>query len=135
MSVSAKGHRFSPMAVAHPFQTLRTYRPGPAAQLLIGLALALAVALVVIGPDRLQAQIEGERGIAPVATSTDIQIGGIAVVVGQPVDMMGQGIQTCCGEDSRLAHAAPGYFPPAAGSGDKIGIAAQDRANGRAKTF
>ncbi len=80
MSVSAKGHRFSPMAVAHPFQTLRTYRPGPAAQLLIGLALALAVALVVIGPDRLQAQIEGERGIAPVATSTDIQIGGIAVV-------------------------------------------------------
>jgi hypothetical protein len=35
--------------------------------------------MVLIGPARLAAQIEGDRGIAPLATSTDIQIGGIEV--------------------------------------------------------
>ncbi|MCB2060278.1 MAG: heavy-metal-associated domain-containing protein [Novosphingobium sp.] len=43
------------------------------------MSLALAVALAVIGPDRLIAQIEGERGIAPIASSTDIQVSGIEV--------------------------------------------------------
>ena len=79
MRVWAKGARFPPMTVSPLSQTLRHARPGPAAQLLIGLTLALAVALVIIGPDRLLAQIEGDRGILPVASSTDIQIGGIEV--------------------------------------------------------
>ena len=48
-------------------------------QLLVGLALALAVALALIGPDRLIAQVEGDRGIQPLATSTDIQVDGIEV--------------------------------------------------------
>jgi hypothetical protein len=64
-----------------PLPRPRTWRPGPAAQLLAGLGIAFAVALAAIGPDRLIAQIEGERGIAPMASSTDIQIGGIEVNV------------------------------------------------------
>jgi hypothetical protein len=68
-------------------QFLRTYRPGPAAQLGIGLAAALAIALAAVGPARLIAQIEGDRGIAPLATSTDIQVGGIEVnVTGKTAD-------------------------------------------------
>ncbi|WCT75994.1 heavy-metal-associated domain-containing protein [Novosphingobium humi] len=42
-----------------------------------GLLLAGAVAFV--GPERLLAQIEGERGIAPVVASNDIEIGNIEV--------------------------------------------------------
>ncbi len=79
MSVSAKGQRFPPMTLANSLQQLRHYRPGPAAQLLGALALALAGALLLIGPARLIAQIEGDRGIAAVATSTDIEVGGIQV--------------------------------------------------------
>ena len=67
------------MAVASLPSYPRNWRPGPAAQLFIGLSLALAVALAVIGPQRLIAQIEGDRGIIPVASSSDIQIGGIEV--------------------------------------------------------
>lgn len=62
-------------------EPLRSYRPGPAGQLVMGLSFALAVALAAIGPARLIAQIEGERGIAPVAATTDIQVGGIEVNV------------------------------------------------------
>lgn len=58
---------------------LGRWRPGPAASLLGGLGVALAVALVAIGPARLIAQVEGERGILPVATSSDIEIAGITV--------------------------------------------------------
>lgn len=58
---------------------LRTYRPGAAAQLLGGLGIALGIALVAIGPARLIAQIEGERGIIPMARSTDIEVSGIEV--------------------------------------------------------
>lgn len=61
--------------------SLRAYRPGPIAQLLLGLAVALAIALWAIGPERLLAQIEGERGIAPIASSSDIQVSGIKVNV------------------------------------------------------
>ena len=60
-------------------ERLRTYRPGPAAQLVFALSVALAIALAAIGPSRLIAQIEGERGIAPAASSRDIQVGGIEV--------------------------------------------------------
>ena len=79
MSHWAKGARFPPMAVAHIPPPLRNWRPGPAAQLFIGLTLAFAALLAIVGPDRLLAQIEGDRGILPVATSSDIQIGGIEV--------------------------------------------------------
>lgn len=58
---------------------LRTYRPGTAAQLLGGLGIALGIALVAVGPARLIAQIEGERGIIPMARSTDIEVSGIEV--------------------------------------------------------
>jgi hypothetical protein len=37
------------------------------------------VALAAIGPDRLLAQIEGERGIAPIASTSDIHVTGIKV--------------------------------------------------------
>lgn len=79
MSDWAKGTRFSPMALLNPLPTLRSYRPGPAAQLALGLSCALAAALFAIGPDRLLAQIEGERGILPTAVSRDIQVNGIKV--------------------------------------------------------
>ncbi|WP_088307665.1 hypothetical protein [Novosphingobium sp. B 225] len=67
------------MAVAPLPLSPRSWRPGPAASLLGGLALALAVALAVVGPQRLIAQIEGQRGIIPVATSSDIEVSGIEV--------------------------------------------------------
>ena len=67
------------MTVAPLSSPLRHWRPGLWVQLLIALSLALAVALALIGPDRLIAQIEGDRGIVPVATSSDIQINGIEV--------------------------------------------------------
>ena len=72
--------------VAPPF-SLRSFRPGPAALLLCGLALAAAVALAVFGPARLIAQVEGERGILPVATSSDIEVNGVEVnVTGKDAD-------------------------------------------------
>lgn len=83
MTVWAKGARFSPMLHStvspHMARRLAKFRPGPAGQLVVGLATALAIALAAIGPERLIAQIEGERGIAPLANSTDIAVGGIEV--------------------------------------------------------
>ena len=79
MTVSAKGHQFSPMAVAIIPQRKLSYRPGPAALLASGLTLALALAIAAIGPGRLIAQIEGDRGIPPAATTSNIHIGGIEV--------------------------------------------------------
>ena len=67
------------MAVAPLTLSPRNWRPGPAATLLGGLGLALAVALVAVGPTRLIAQIEGERGIIPVASTSDIEIDGVEV--------------------------------------------------------
>ncbi len=67
------------MAVAPLSLAPRTWRPGPAATLLGGLGLALALGLAIVGPDRLIAQVEGTRGIIPVATSSDIEISGIEV--------------------------------------------------------
>lgn len=81
MTVWAKGARFSPMAVATLPSSLRNWRPGLAAQLAIALVLALGLAVAVVGPERLLAQIEGERGIAPLATSSDFHVGGIEVNV------------------------------------------------------
>ncbi len=57
----------------------RKWRPGPAATLLLGLAFAVAVALFAIGPARLLAQIEGDRGIIPVASTSDIEVTAVEV--------------------------------------------------------
>ncbi|MCC6925330.1 heavy-metal-associated domain-containing protein [Novosphingobium sp.] len=67
------------MAVAIHLSSLRTWRPGPAATLLGGLALALIAGLLALGPARLWAQIEGDRGIVPVASTSDIQINDVEV--------------------------------------------------------
>jgi hypothetical protein len=58
---------------------LRSYRPGAAIQLAFGLGIILSVAVVAVGPSRLLAQIEGDRGIAPVASTGDIEVNGIQV--------------------------------------------------------
>jgi hypothetical protein len=39
----------------------------------------MLAALLIVGPSRLIAQIEGDRGIAPVAATTDIEVKGIEV--------------------------------------------------------
>lgn len=75
----AKGRRFSPMAVATPLSPTRRWRPTPATVLAGGLGMAAILALAIGGADRLIAQIEGERGITPVAASADIAITGIQV--------------------------------------------------------
>jgi len=59
----------------------RNWRPGPLATLFGGAGIALAVVLTAFGPARLIAQIEGDRGIQPLATTTDIQVSGIEVNV------------------------------------------------------
>ncbi|MES2492670.1 MAG: heavy-metal-associated domain-containing protein [Pseudomonadota bacterium] len=51
----------------------------PAARIAVAAVLALGAAVAAIGPARLIAQIEGDRGIAPVASTGDIEIGGIEV--------------------------------------------------------
>ncbi len=79
MIVWAKGPRFPPMTFAAPRSFLRNWRPGPAAQLAGGIALALGIMTLAVGPARLIAQIEGDRGIAPVASTGDIQIDGIEI--------------------------------------------------------
>ena len=79
MHLWAKGTLFSPMHSALPLLTVSRRRPGPAATLFGGLALALGALVLVVGPARLWAQIEGDRGIVPLATSSDIQINGIEV--------------------------------------------------------
>lgn len=47
--------------------------------LLGGLGTALGIALFAVGPARLMAQIEGDRGIVPVASTSDIEVIGIEV--------------------------------------------------------
>lgn len=67
------------MTVAPQISSLRNWRPGPAATLLLGLAFAVAAALFAIGPARLLAQIEGDRGIVPVASTSDIEVTAVEV--------------------------------------------------------
>ena len=67
------------MTITAILLSLRTARPGPAALLAGGVALVLAAALALIGPARLIAQVEGERGIQPVASTSDIEVNGIEV--------------------------------------------------------
>lgn len=72
MSDWAKGRRFSPMAQSF---TLFLRKPDRLMLLLLGAGLLIA------GAFALWAQVEGDRGIAPVASSTDIEVGGIEVDV------------------------------------------------------
>ena len=67
------------MLFKHPSSPPRSWRPFTALQLGVGLLVAAALAVAAIGPARLWAQIEGERGIAPVASTGDIEVDGIAV--------------------------------------------------------
>ncbi len=79
MSDWAKGAWLSPMAVVlSPFLP-RFRRLGPAATLFSGAGIVLAVALGAFGVERLIAQIEADRGIIPVASTSDIEIAGIEV--------------------------------------------------------
>ncbi len=50
------------------------------ARVLLGVTLALAGTIAFIGPARLLAQIEGDRGIAPVVNTGDMEVDGIDVV-------------------------------------------------------
>ena len=58
---------------------MRHWRPTTAQRWGGGLVVAAAIAVAAIGPARLIAQIEGERGIAPVASTGDIEVDGIQV--------------------------------------------------------
>lgn len=75
MPVWAKGAQFSPMA--HSL-TLRPNLPRPAIQALLLAAVLLCAALVA---QVLSAQVEGDRGIAAVTSSSDIEVTGIEVDV------------------------------------------------------
>lgn len=61
-------------------RTWREYFPqGRGARAALGLGLGAALGVAVIGPARLIAQVEGDRGIAPVVATNDIEIGGVVV--------------------------------------------------------
>lgn len=51
----------------------------PAPRFALAAALAGAAALSLLGIARLVAQVEGERGIAPIASTGDFEVGGIVV--------------------------------------------------------
>ncbi len=75
------------MAVATLPSRLMAHRLGRAARIGLGLAVLAAIGLVIAGSARLFAQIEGDRGIAPVAVTNDIEVGGIDVnVTGKSAD-------------------------------------------------
>lgn len=71
----AKGHRFSPM------QTLVASSPMQSQRLPVHIALAVFLLLALVAGAAIYAQVSGDRGIAPVASSTDIDVGGIEVDV------------------------------------------------------
>lgn len=69
------------MATAPLLLRARFQRLTPLARAGLGLAMLLAGTVALVGPSRLIAQIEGERGIAPVISTGDIEVGGIDVDV------------------------------------------------------
>jgi hypothetical protein len=79
MSHWAKGQRFSPMATHFPSFTRFALRSRAPVWVLGMLALALVAAVALLGPGRLWAQVEGDRGIVPVASTSDIQVSDIEV--------------------------------------------------------
>jgi len=76
MILWAKGARFPPMTSLTP--TLRPMLQRPPA---LALAIVLGIALALLALQALLAQVGGDRGIAPVASSSDISVGGIEVNV------------------------------------------------------
>ena len=72
----AKGARFSPMTSIAPTQRPTLHRPA-----VWFAALAVGLALAILAGQALIAQVAGERGIAPVASTSDIDVGGIEVNV------------------------------------------------------
>ncbi len=81
MAVWAKGAQILAMTTAIFSEPVRKLRSTPAAQLVLLLVLLLLVGLILARSGPLIAQIEGERGITPVASSEDIQVSGIEVNV------------------------------------------------------
>ena len=81
MAVWAKGAQILAMTTAIFSEPVRKLRSAPAAQLVLLLVLLLLVGLILARSGPLIAQIEGERGITPVASSEDIQVSGIEVNV------------------------------------------------------
>jgi hypothetical protein len=69
------------MTIARPTLRARFERFTPLNRVGLGLAVAAAVTIALVGPARLIAQIEGERGIAPVISTGDIEVGGVDVDV------------------------------------------------------
>lgn len=74
MTVSAKGGEFSPMALAFPTS-------GPVRRIAMIAAVLLVLAAAVLLARSLTAQVEGDRGIAAVAGSSDIEVDGVKVDV------------------------------------------------------
>ena len=81
MAVWAKGPQILAMTTAIFSEPVRKLRSTPAAQLVLLLVLLLLAGLILARSGPLSAQIEGERGITPVASSEDIQVSGIEVNV------------------------------------------------------
>ncbi len=81
MAVWAKGAQILAMTTAIFSEPVRKLRSTPAAQLVLLLVLLLLVGLILARSGPLIAQIEGERGITPVASSEDIQVSGVEVNV------------------------------------------------------
>ncbi|MEP6869623.1 MAG: heavy-metal-associated domain-containing protein, partial [Novosphingobium sp.] len=67
------------MTTLNTLPNLRQLRSATAIWTGCGLAFVAAMALIIIGPARLMAQIEGERGIPPLAVSHDIEVDGLTV--------------------------------------------------------
>ncbi len=80
MCVWAKGPKFSPMTHSSPLPA--ALRPGNfRPTLMTGLMVLAVLVLAIIAGRALLAQVDGERGIAAVASSSDIDVGGIKVDV------------------------------------------------------
>ena len=68
-------------ALYHQIRRTRLAEAGPWAKLCVMLVAVVPLAGLAFGAVRLMAQIEGDRGIPPVANSVDIQVNGIVVDV------------------------------------------------------
>jgi hypothetical protein len=68
-------------ALYHQIRRARLAEAGPWAKLGVMLAAAVGLGALFLGAAQLIAQIEGDRGIPPVANSVDIQVNGIVVDV------------------------------------------------------
>src|SRR5579863_3782166 len=78
MHVWAKGPRFQMTLTTPPPRLLRN-PPGAKMRVALVMALAVAGAVAFIGPAKLLAQIEGDRGIAPVISTGDMEVDDIDV--------------------------------------------------------